>query len=65
MPHDLMEAHKENDKAVFAAYADLGVYPNMSDEEIAMKLLCESVRLAKIKDRKKKIVRSKKNTQKP
>jgi len=65
MPHDLMEAHKENDKAVFAAYANLGVYPNMSDEEIAMKLLCESVRLAKIKDRKKKIVRSKKNTQQP
>ena len=54
MPHDLMEAHKKNDRAVFAAYAYLGINSNMTDEEIAMKLLRESVRLAKTKDKKKK-----------
>ena len=53
MPHDLMEAHKKNDKAVFAAYAYLDINSNMTDEEIALILLRESVRLAKIKDRKK------------
>ena len=53
MPSDLMEAHIANDKAVFAVYSYLGIKPNMTDEEIAMKLLHESIRLAKLKDRKK------------
>jgi type I restriction-modification system DNA methylase subunit len=53
MPSDLMDAHIANDKAVFAVYSYLGIKSDMTDEEIAMKLLHESVRLAKLKDRKK------------
>ena len=53
-PPDLTDAHDANDKAVFAAYAYLGIRPNMSDEEIAMILLRESVRLAKLADNKKR-----------
>lgn len=60
MPSDLMDAHAANDKAVFAAYSYLGITPNMTDEEIAMILLRESVRLAKLSDNREK--RKKKKT---
>ena len=58
MPNDLLYAHEANDKAVFAAYADMGINPEMNDEEIAIILLRESVRLSskqkKSKNKKKK-----------
>lgn len=65
MPSDLVDAHEANDKAVFAAYAYLGICPNMTDEEIAMILLRESVRLAKLSDRMKRMKKvTKKKTKK-
>jgi len=58
MPKDLLSAHHANDKAVFAAYAYLGIKPEMDDEEIATILLRESVRLIskqkKSRNKKKK-----------
>jgi len=47
-------AVKANDEAVFAAYADFDINQNMSDEEIAIALLKQSVRLAKLNKNKKK-----------
>ena len=46
MPADLTEAHQANDRAVLAAYASMGITQNMNDEEIALILLRESVRLS-------------------
>lgn len=54
MPSDLVDAHRANDKAVFAAYAYLGIRPGMTDEEIALILLRESIRLANISKKKPK-----------
>lgn len=54
MPSDLVDAHRANDKAVFAAYAYLGIRPEMTDEEIALILLRESIRLANISKKKPK-----------
>ena len=45
MPADLLDAHRANDRAVFAAYEPIGLRPDMGDEEIALRLLRESVRL--------------------
>ena len=59
-PADLIDAHNENDKAVFAAYAYLGILPNMTDEKIGMILLRESVRIAKSLEKKKKTNKRKK-----
>ena len=60
MPSDLVEAHRKNDRAVFAAYSDLGITPAMTDEEIALVLLKESVRLAAPKPKRRKKAPSKK-----
>ena len=46
-------AVKANDKAVFEAYSTFGISQGMSDEEIAIALLKQSVRLAKQKKQKK------------
>ena len=54
MPADLRAAHKANDRAVLTAYASMGITSDMSSEEIAVTLLRESVRLAKIAEKKKK-----------
>lgn len=60
MPADLVDAHRANDKAVFAAYSYLGLRPDMTDEDIALILLQESVRLyALSKKKNKKITKSK------
>ena len=58
MPSDLVDAHRRNDRAVIEAYAYLGITPDMSDEEIALVLLRESVRLAKPKPPKRKKAKS-------
>ena len=47
----LSKAHKENDKVVAKAY-DIDL--SMSDEEIALELMRQSVKLAKSKEKKKK-----------
>lgn len=54
MPSDLVDAHRANDKAVFAAYAYLGIRPEMTDEAIALILLRESIRLANLSKKKPK-----------
>lgn len=68
MPADLVRAHRENDKAVFDAYSYLGIKPDMEDEEIALILLRESVRLAtpvkKKKAKKKKVKKAAKTISK-
>lgn len=53
MPVDLRKAHNANDRAVLAAYASMGIRPDMNPEEIAVALLRESVRLAKLAVKKK------------
>ena len=65
MPSDLIEAHRKNDRAVIAAYSYLGITSDMSDEEIALVLLRESVRLAAPKPKKHKKAKSRKSTKKP
>lgn len=62
MPSDLIAAHRANDRAVLAAYASMGITSDMSAEEIAVTLLRESVRHAKIAEKKKKA--SKRKTKK-
>lgn len=62
MPANLVDAHCANDKAVFAAYSYLGLRPDMTDEDIALILLRESVRLddlSKKKNKKKKTTKRK------
>lgn len=54
MPADLRAAHKANDRAVLAAYTSMGITSEMGSEKIAVTLLRESVRLAKIAEKKKK-----------
>lgn len=54
MPVDLRKAHNANDRAVLAAYASMGILPDMTPEDIAVVLLRESVKLAKLTERKKK-----------
>ena len=54
MPVDLRKAHNANDRAVLAAYASMGIRPDMPPEDIAVVLLRESVKLAKLTERKKK-----------
>ena len=54
MPADLVDAHRRNDRAVIAAYSYLGITSDMADEEIALILLRESVRLATPKPKKHK-----------
>jgi len=62
MPSDLVDAHRKNDRAVFAAYSYLGITSEMTDEEIALVLLKESVRLATPKPKKRKKAKSRKTT---
>ena len=64
MPSDLVDAHRKNDRAVFAAYSNLGITSEMTDEEIALVLLKESVRLATPKPKKRKKAKSRKTTKK-
>lgn len=54
MPADLVDSHRRNDLAVIAAYAYLGITPNMTDDDIALVLLRESVRLATSRARGRK-----------
>lgn len=54
MPANLVDAHRRNDRAVIAAYSYLGITSDMADEEIALILLRESVRLATPKPKKHK-----------
>ena len=54
MPVDLRKAHNANDRAVLAAYASMGIRTDMTPEDIAVVLLRESVKLAKLTERKKK-----------
>lgn len=54
MPSDLVDAHRKNDHAVISAYSYLGISSEMTDEEIALVLLRESVRLAAPKPKKTK-----------
>ncbi len=58
MPEDLAAAHRMNDRAVIAAYSYLGITSDMTDEEIALVLLRESVRLARPKPKKLKRAKS-------
>ena len=62
MPSDLVDAHRKNDRAVIAAYAYLGITPEMTDEEIALALLRESVRLAAPKPERRSKAKSRKTT---
>ena len=64
MPPDLVDAHRKNDRAVFDAYSYLGITSEMTDEEIALVLLKESVRLATPKPKKRKKAKSRKATKK-
>jgi len=59
MPDDLRAAHKANDRAVIDAYASMGIRPDMSSEDIAVTLLRESVKLAKLAEKKKVTKRKK------
>lgn len=59
MPADLVDAHRANDKTVFAAYSYLGLRPEMTDEDIALILLRESVRLDDLSKKKKKTAKRK------
>ncbi len=64
MPPDLVDAHHKNDRAVISAYSYLGITQEMNDEEIALVLLKESVRLAAPKPKKHKKVKIRKTTKK-
>ena len=64
MPPDLVDAHRKNDLAVFEAYAPLGIRAGMSDEEIALILLRESVRLSTLPKKEKKGKKNTRNTKK-
>ncbi len=64
MPSDLVDAHRRNDRAVIEAYSYLGITPDMSDEEMALVLLRESVRLATPKPKRRKKAKSRKSTKK-
>lgn len=69
MPQNLVNAHRENDRAVFAAYATMGLTPEMNDEDIALTLLQKSVKLAtpkptRKKTKKKKATKAKKKVNK-
>lgn len=64
MPENLIKAHKTNDKAVFKAYSYLGIKSDMTDEEIALILLRESVRLAKPPKKRRKTKKKTKKAQK-
>ena len=64
MPSDLVDAHRRNDRAVIDAYSYLGITPDMSDEEIALVLLRESVRLATPKPKKLKKAKCRMSTNK-
>lgn len=48
------KAIEANEKAVFEAYASFGINKDMSDEEIAIELLKQSVRISKLNQKKKK-----------
>lgn len=60
MKKDLLDAHRANDKAVFKAYEYLGLKESMTDEEIALALLRESVKLSAKHEKRKKVKRKKK-----
>lgn len=53
MPLDLRNAHNANDRAVLAVYKSMSIRPDMTSEEIAVALLRESVRLARLAEKKK------------
>lgn len=50
---EFAKAQRNNDKAVFDAYASFGITSEMSDEEIALILLRKSVKIASTKTKKK------------
>lgn len=64
MPFDLVDAHRKNDRAVISAYSYLGISSEMTDEEIALVLLKESVRLAAPKPKRRNKANSRKTTKK-
>ena len=64
MPFDLVDAHRKNDCAVISAYSYLGISSEMTDEEIALVLLKESVRLAAPKPKRRNKANSRKTTKK-
>ncbi|MBO5632441.1 MAG: hypothetical protein J5965_25580, partial [Aeriscardovia sp.] len=51
---EYVNAIEANEKAVFEAYAPFGITQSMSDEDIAITLLRESVRISKQKKHNKK-----------
>ena len=64
MPSDLVDAHRRNDHTVIAAYSYLGITSEMTDEEIALILLKESVRIAAPKPQKHKKTKSRRLSKK-
>ncbi len=51
---EYIKAERKNNMTVFEAYSSFGISPEMSDEDIALALLRQSVKIAKyIKDKKK------------
>jgi hypothetical protein len=64
MPSDLVDAHRKNDYAVISAYSYLGITLDMTDDEIALVLLRESVRLAASKLKRRKQAKSHNTTKK-
>ena len=64
MPEDLSVAHRKNDREVIAAYSYLGITPDMTDDEIALVLLRESVRLSTPKPKKRMKSKKSKATKK-
>jgi len=47
-----IKAVEANEKAVFKAYSAFGISENMSDEQIAIELLRQSVKISKLNQRK-------------
>lgn len=64
MPEDLVDAHNKNDKAVAAVYTEYGINLDMTDEEIALKLMRVCTKLAAPKPKKIKNSKSQKTTKK-
>lgn len=58
------KAQRQNNDAVFKAYASFGIKQEMSDDEIALALLRKSAKIASTKTKKKKKKRAKKKSKK-
>ena len=61
---DLVDAHKKNNRAVAAIYAQYGINLNLSDEEIAIILMRVCTKLAEPKPKKRKKSKGRKATKK-